>query len=86
MNFIGAYCDIYIGKGAGKKLMNHISQAHNSVKIVSPYLSPALVNELITLHDRGIRVGLITSDDIHHCFIDRNKRQVCFLCSNYDES
>lgn len=64
MNFNGANCDIYIGKGAGKKLMNDISKAHNSVKIVSPYLSPALVNELITLHDRGIRVELITSDDI----------------------
>lgn len=59
-----AICDIYIGKGAGRKLMNDIENAQKSVKIVSPYLSPSMVELLIDLYNKKIKVSLITSDDI----------------------
>lgn len=59
-----AICDIYIGKGAGAKLLRDITNANKSVKVVSPYLSPALVKELIYLYSKGIDVLLITSDNI----------------------
>lgn len=62
--FNGANCDIYIGKGAGKKLLDDISTAKKSVKVISPYLSPALINELIILHSKGIKISLITNDTI----------------------
>ena len=35
--FNGANCDIYIGQGAGKKLLDDITNAKRSVKIVSPF-------------------------------------------------
>ena len=59
-----AVCDIYMGKGAGAKLMQDIRNAKKNVKIVSPYLSPFLIKELIFLHSRGINIKLITSDEI----------------------
>lgn len=60
----GAICDIYIGKGAGKKLLNDINNAKKSVKVVSPYLSPFLIKELIKLRTRNLDVELITTDNI----------------------
>lgn len=64
MFFNGANCDIYIGKGAGKKLKDDMYNAKRSVKIISPYLSPYLISELINLKHRGIDVQLITVDKI----------------------
>ncbi|MGC1514513.1 MAG: phospholipase D-like domain-containing protein [Maribacter sp.] len=64
MFYNGANCDIYIGKGAGKKLLNDIRNAKKSVRIVSPYLSPGLITELINLRKRNLEVELITSDNI----------------------
>lgn len=64
MFYNGAYCDIYIGKGAGKKLLNDIQNARRSIKIVSPYLSPFLISELIQLNKRNLDIQLITSDNI----------------------
>ncbi|MFC5683598.1 phospholipase D family protein [Flavobacterium sp. MAHUQ-51] len=60
----GANCDIYIGKGAGKKLLDDISNAKKSVKIVSPYLSPFLIKQLIYLHKKGTNIQLVTTDNI----------------------
>ncbi|ASW75736.1 hypothetical protein CJF12_16590 [Chryseobacterium piperi] len=62
--FNGANCDIYIGTGAGKKLLDDISTARKTVKIISPYLSPFLIKELIYLHSKGINIHLITTDTI----------------------
>ncbi|MCJ8155420.1 phospholipase D family protein [Chryseobacterium sp. SSA4.19] len=59
-----AVCDIYIGKGAGAKLIQDIRNAKKNVKIVSPYLSPSLIKELIFLHSNGINIELITTDEI----------------------
>ena len=64
MYYNGANCDIYIGKGAGKKLLNDIQNAKKSIKIVSPYLSAFLISELIKLHKKNLDVELITTDDI----------------------
>lgn len=62
MYFNNAQCDIYIGTGAGKKLMEEMAAARSSVKIVSPFLSGTLLSGLVALHDKGIRVELITTE------------------------
>lgn len=64
MFYNGANCDIYIGKGAGKKLLNDIHNAKKSIKVVSPYLSPLLIKELIKFRKRNLEVELITTDNI----------------------
>ncbi len=56
--------DIYIGRGAGKKLLHDLDNAQRSVKIISPFLSPNYVERLIQLKNKGIDVHLITSDEI----------------------
>ncbi|MCZ2394037.1 MAG: phospholipase D family protein [Chitinophagales bacterium] len=83
----GANCDIYIGKGAGKKLLEEISNAKKNVKIISPYLSPFLIKELINLYAKGIQIHLITSDNIedYHEFNDKNIHQLIFQHMTTDE-
>lgn len=73
MYYNQAICDVYIGTGAGKKLMEDIESAKRSVKVVSPYLSPFLVKKLIDLHYRNIEVQLITMDTIEDFYWDRQK-------------
>lgn len=73
MYFNQVICDIYIGTGAGKKLMEEIENAKRSVKIVSPFLSPFLVKKLIDLHYRGVEVQLITMDTIEDFYGGRQK-------------
>lgn len=65
MYFNGAICDIFIGTGAGEKLIEDIANAKRSVKVVSPFLSPLLAKELIELHYRNIGVQLVTLDTIN---------------------
>ncbi|MGB5822395.1 MAG: phospholipase D family protein [Saonia sp.] len=69
--FNQAKCNIYMGTGAGTKLLKEIGNAQQSVKISSPYLSPKMVEELVWLHNQGIKVSLITSDK----FDSRSYRQ-----------
>lgn len=57
-------CDLYIGTGAGRKLLTDIRNAKKSVKVVSPFLSPKLIKELIDLQHTGIQIELITTDTI----------------------
>lgn len=57
-------CDLYIGKGAGKNILNDIKNASKSVRIISPYVSPSLVWQLIQLKRSGVEVQLITTDTI----------------------
>lgn len=73
MFYNGAKCDIYIGKGAGKKLLYDIQNARKSVKIVSPYLSPFLIAELIKFRNRNLEVELITSDNIEDFYANYEK-------------
>jgi phosphatidylserine/phosphatidylglycerophosphate/cardiolipin synthase-like enzyme len=56
--------EIYIGREAGKEIHEKIKNAKSSVKVVSPYLSPDYVKELISLHKKGVKVTLITCDQI----------------------
>ena len=64
MYYNDAKCDIYIGKGAGSKLMKDIEQAKQSVKIVSPYISNGMLSKLIKLKtEKNIGIELITLDD-----------------------
>jgi phosphatidylserine/phosphatidylglycerophosphate/cardiolipin synthase-like enzyme len=56
--------DIYIGRGAGKKLLHDLDNAQRSVKIISPFLSPTYIERLIQLKNKGVDVHLITSDEI----------------------
>ena len=53
-----------MGTGAGTKLLQEIGNAQRSVKISSPYLSPKMVDELVWLHKKGLKVTLITSDKL----------------------
>ncbi len=73
MFYNGANCDIYIGKGAGKKLLNDIRNARNSIKVVSPYLSPFLITELINFRKRNLDVELITTDNIEDFYGNYDK-------------
>ncbi|MFC5045765.1 phospholipase D-like domain-containing protein [Aquimarina hainanensis] len=78
MFYNGANCDIYIGKGAGKKLLNDIRNAKKSIKIVSPFLSPFLIAELIRFRKRNLDIELITTDTIEDFYGDyeRNIHQL----------
>ena len=51
MYFNNAQCDVYIGWGAGKKLMSEMASARTSVRIVSPFLSEHLIGGLEELHE-----------------------------------
>lgn len=55
-------CDIYIGKSAGKKLIDDIDNAKKSVKIISPFTTPFYIEKLRRLQDKGIDTKLITTD------------------------
>lgn len=82
-----AVCDIYIGKSAGKKLMEEIRSAKRNVKIISPYLSPFLIKELIFLHSKGIGISLITTDGIEDFYgnYDRNINKLIIQNKHIDE-
>ncbi|WP_048509567.1 phospholipase D-like domain-containing protein [Chryseobacterium sp. FH2] len=81
-----AVCDIYIGKGAGAKLMQDIRNAKRNVKIVSPYLSPFLIKELIYLHSKGINIRLVTSDEIEDFYgYDKNIHKLIIQNKHIDE-
>ncbi|QWX85244.1 hypothetical protein H0I23_06290 [Cellulophaga sp. HaHaR_3_176] len=62
-------CDIYLESDAGEKLLNDIRNAKKTIRIISPYLSPLLITELLKFRKRNIEVELITTDNIknfHH--------------------
>ena len=57
-------CDLYIGKNAGKKIIEEMEKAKFSIKIISPYLSPSTIWQLIKLHRKGIQIELVTTDAV----------------------
>jgi len=86
MFYNNAVCDIYIGKSAGAKLLQEIRNAKKNVKIVSPYLSPSLIKELIFLHTKGINISLITSDEIEDFYgYDKNINKLIVQKKHTDE-
>ena len=84
MFYNGANCDIYIGKGAGKKLLNDIRNARKSIRIVSPYLSPFLITELISFRKRNLEVELITTDNIEDFYGNYEKNIHKLIKQNRD--
>ncbi len=56
---------IFTGRGAGDYLLHQLEKANESVKIVSPYLTPSYVEKLLALSRKGVHVTLITSDKIN---------------------
>ena len=56
--------DIYLGQGAGKKLLNDMENAKKFIKIISPYHSTNYLELLILLQEKGIDISLITSEEI----------------------
>lgn len=87
MFYNNAVCDIYIGKSAGKKLLEEIRNAKKNVKIVSPYLSPTLIKELIFLHSRGVNIQLITTDEIEdfHYGYEKNIHKLIIQNKHIDQ-
>lgn len=85
MFYNGANCDIYIGKGAGKKLLSDIRNAKKSIKIVSPYLSPFLISELISFRKRNLDVELITTDNIED-FYEQYEKNIHKLIIQHRET
>ena len=86
MFYNNAICDIYIGKSAGAKLLQDIRNAKINIKIVSPYLSPSLIKELIFLHNKGIKISLITSDEIEDFYgYDKNINKLIVQKRHTDE-
>jgi len=60
-----SYSDkISLGRGDGTKILTAIKNAKKSIKIVSPYLSPSYLEELIRLRKKGVKITLITSDNL----------------------
>lgn len=56
--------EVYIGRKAGEELIRTIKNAKSSVKIVSPYLTPKYVEELIEVQKKGVQVTLLTADEV----------------------
>ncbi len=56
--------EVYIGRNAGKELIEDIHNAKKSVHIISPYLSATYVEQLIEVKEKGIDVSLITVDTV----------------------
>ncbi|MGN7990420.1 phospholipase D-like domain-containing protein [Pedobacter sp. 22226] len=82
MFYNNALCDIYIGSGAGKKLINDMKAAKRSVKIVSPFLSPYLISELIYLKNNNIDIKLITTNNIEDFYGYREKNIYKLIIQN----
>lgn len=82
----GVNCDIYIGTGAGKKLLEDIQSATSSVKIASPYLSASLIHDLIEMKNRSIEVELITEDTIEDFRDNRNIKKLIIQHRETDQN
>lgn len=82
----GINCDIYIGTGAGKKLLADIESATSSVKIASPYLSASFVHDLIGKKNRSIDVELITENEIEDFKDNRNIKKLIIQHRETDKS
>jgi phosphatidylserine/phosphatidylglycerophosphate/cardiolipin synthase-like enzyme len=64
-------CELYIGRGAGKEIENAVRNAKKSIYIISPFLSPRLVDLLIKKNEEGVEVKLITCVDFANRFTDK---------------
>src|SRR3989344_5163653 len=56
--------NIFLGRKVGIELLKDIKNARKSVKIVSPYLSPSYLEELVKLKKSGVDITLVTADNL----------------------
>jgi len=56
-------------------LLHDIQNARHSIKIVSPYLSPFLISELIKFRKRDLEVELITTDNLED-YNNKDKKNI----------
>jgi phosphatidylserine/phosphatidylglycerophosphate/cardiolipin synthase-like enzyme len=78
--------DIYIGKGAGKLILEDMLKAKRSIRVMSPYLSAGLVDILLERLRFGVHIELVTSDDIEdHQHADKNCYQIIKQHKHVDE-
>ena len=77
---------IYIGRNAGSELLEDMHNAKESVKIISPYLSPEYIRDLIGIQEKGVNVSLITSDNIEtNNRVDFSHRDIIIQHCHTDE-
>ena len=48
--------DIYIGKGAGKVILEDMRRAKRSIRVISPYLSASMVDIILDRFKSGIHI------------------------------
>ncbi|MCV6631560.1 MAG: phospholipase D family protein [Flavobacteriaceae bacterium] len=53
-----ALCDLYVGVGAGRKLMREMHAAKKSIRIVSPYISEELIDVLLLIEKPDLEISL----------------------------
>lgn len=58
--------EIYIGKNAGQRINNELKKAKENVRIISPFLSSNLIDNLIELKNNNVNVKLISTDNNFH--------------------
>ena len=63
---------LYVGRRAGKYIMNDIKRASKSIKIVTPYISSDFIKEIKKKAQNGVEVSLIISSDIGSNNVDHN--------------
>lgn len=52
--------ELYIGKGAGKRLLRYVDNAQKSVKGFSPYMSASFISTLFDKSEQGVNVECVT--------------------------
>ena len=78
--------DIYIGKGAGKLILQDMLKAKRSIRVMSPYLSAGLIDILLDRLRFGVHIELVTSDDIEdHKHADKNCYHIIKQHTHVDE-
>ncbi len=78
--------DIYIGKGAGKVILEDMRRAKRSIRVMSPYLSASLVDILLDRFKSGIHIELVTSDEVEdHKHDDKNSYRIIKQHKHVDE-
>ena len=52
--------ELYIGKGAGKRLLRYVDNAQKSGKVFSPYMSASFISTLFDKSEQGVNVECVT--------------------------
>ena len=52
--------ELYIGKGAGKRLLRYVGNAQKSVKVFSPYMSASFISTLFDKSEQGLNIKCVT--------------------------